>query len=186
MSLLTPADLQALGIGLDLTDAALQSVIDAEEAEIVRRFGPNYPGPQTDTVLGRRGASLFLRRAIESVTSIVSYLYLGDTAPVTLVAADYLIWNDEGRIQCVPTGPNGYGHWGERATVVYVPADDTSLRKSVLAQLVGIGVKQSAPGGGGSVSGLGFSVGTSGGSSSAASGIDPRSAAYARLSWLSQ
>lgn len=188
MSLLTPADLQALGIGLDLDTAALQGVIDAEEAELVRRFGPNYPGPQTETVLGRRGASLFLMRAIESVTSIVSYLYLGDTVPVTLVAADYLIWNDEGRVQRVPTGPNAAAYWGERATVVYVPFDDTALRKSVLVQLVGIGVAQSASSeSGGSVSGLGFSVGASSSNGSSAGGAsDPRSAAYARLSWLSQ
>jgi hypothetical protein len=185
MSLLTPADLQALGIGLDLTDAALQSVIDAEEAELVRRFGPNYPGPQTETVSGRRVASLYLKRAIVSVTSITEYLFLGDTAPVTLVAGDYLIWNEEGRIQRVPTGPNGAGHWGYRATVVYVPADDTVLRKSVLTELVRIGVEQPATSGTGeSVSGLTFSIGKS--VSGAPTYTMQRAAAYARLGWLSQ
>lgn len=185
MSLLAPADVQALGIGLDLSDAALQSVIDAEEAEIVRRFGPNYPGPQTETVRGRRVPSLYLKRAILSVTSVVEYLFLGDTNPTTLTAQDYFVWPDEGRLERISTGTYGAFHWGERAIVVYVPADDTSLRKSVLTELIRVSTEQAGSSGGGeSVAGLGFSVGKS---VSGGSTFDTqRSAAYARLGWLSQ
>lgn len=182
-SLLTPADLQALGIGLDLSTSALQSVIDAEEAELNRRFG-TVAGPIVESLKGGR-KSLYLKRAVTSITSIVEYLYLGDIAPVALTTLDYYVWNDEGRIERVPWGSTASSCWGGLAVVTYVPTDDTSLRKSVLTELVRIGTEQPASSGTGeSVAGLGFSVGKS---VSGGSTFDTqRSAAYARLGWLSQ
>lgn len=181
MTLLTPAQAQARGVGLGVDDATLASIIAAEEAEIVRRFGANAPGPVTETLAGGQ-QSLYLKRAIASVTSVAESLYLGDPAPQTLTSAGYVVWADEGRLQRIY---DFYGSvcWGPLVTVVYVPVDDTSLRTSVLAELVRIATEQTA--GSGQISGLGYSVSV-GGAGDGADWQRQRGAQYARLGWLTR
>jgi hypothetical protein len=178
MSLLTIAQAQALGAGIGLSDADLQVVIDREEAELVRRFGANYVAltPVSETVHGE-GKSIYLKRQIGSVSSIVEYIYLGDTAPATLVAADYYAWLDEGRIERIDA------RWGRVVVVSYIPVDDSELRRMVLIELVRIATEQSTAGG--SVSGLSFSIGSSG-DTTGAGWAAQREAQYARLGWLSR
>lgn len=176
MSLLTPAQAQAQGVGLGLDDATLAGIIAAEEAEIVRRFGANAPGPVVETLRGG-GKSLYLKRALASVTSVVETLVLGDTVSTTLTTYDYYPWLPEGRLERLDA------LWGALVVVTYVPADDTSLRTSVLLELVRIATEQTA--GGGSVSGLGYSI-TSAGSADGSAWQRQRGAQYARLGWLSQ
>lgn len=172
MSLLTPAEVQAYGVGLALSTSDLQTVIDQEEAEIVRRFG-SAAGARTETVRGG-ASSIFLKRAISSVSAVSEYYYLGDTA-TALASTDYYVWGDEGRIERILTA----GKWGALISVTYTPVDDTLLRKSVLLDLIRIATEQ--PTSGESVSGLSFSIGASGGDT--AGYIDQRAAAYARLGW---
>lgn len=137
MSLITPADVNALNAGGGLSDASLQDIIDREEAEIIRRFGANYPGPITVTRPGGQ-KSIYLSRTIGTITSIVEYLFLGDTAPTTLTTTDYFVWTDQGRVERVMTGRK----WGAYVTVVYTPQDDTNLRKQVLIEIVRIGANK--------------------------------------------
>lgn len=173
MSLLTIAEVQALGIGVGLSDATLQSIIDREESELTRLFG-DASAARTETTKGG-GCSVFLRRAISSVSSISEYYYMGDTATV-LIATDYYVWGDEGRIERISTASK----WGALVAVTYTPVDDTNLRKSVLLELIRIGSEESVSGGE-SVSGLGFSVGAT---STASALTNPRAALYARMGWL--
>jgi hypothetical protein len=186
MSLLTIAQAHALGVGLSLTDADLQIILDREEAELVRRFGPVYVAatPISETVQGG-GRSIYLKRGIGTVSSIVEYLYPGDTAPVTLVAADYFIWASEGRIERVPYGSTAANQWGKVVTVSYIPTDDRDLWRMVLIELVRIATEQTATSGGGGVSGLGFSV-RDGDTSAGADWGSLRGAQYARIGWLSR
>lgn len=177
MTLLTAADAQALGVGLGLDPALLQSIIDAEEAEIVRRFGVAAAGITEPTA--PRGDSLYLRRPVASVMSITEYQYVGDPAPLTRVAADYFVWPSEGRIERAAASLP----WGRICTVVYMPADDSSLRKTVLLELTRIATEQDAAAGG-SVSGLGYSISAPSGVS-AQTATQARSAQYARLGWRS-
>lgn len=152
MSLITPADAQALGIGLDLSDAALQAVIDREETEIVRRFGANYTDASTtiaESVM-IKGPSVYLRRAILSVSSVSEVTLVGGYTRV-LVATDYYAWIGTPRVQRLLMG----GWFGDRVDVVYVPQDDTNLRKSVLLELIRIGSDQQTSG---VVAGLGFKL----------------------------
>ncbi len=180
MSLLTTAQAQALGVGLALSDADLQVVLDREEAELVRWFGAVYTGAAiAETVRGGM-RTIKLKRKIASVSSIIESAYLGDTAPVTLVAADYYVWASEGRIERVPYGMTAAVQWGRVVTVSYVPTDDRDLWRMVLAELVRISTEQPASSGG-SVSGLSFSIG---GSSSGSSFEAQRAQAYARIGWL--
>jgi len=152
VSLITPADVNAINAGGGLSDADLQAVIDREEAEIVRRFGANYPGPITVTRPGGQ-KSIYLGRAIGSITSINEYYYLGDTAPTTLTSADYFVWAGQGRLERIGSACK----WGAYAIVVYVPTDDTDLRVQVMLELVRIATNQKMAG---TVSGYGFSVET--------------------------
>lgn len=137
MSLLTTDDVTGRGIGASLSTFVLQGIIDDEEAELVRRFGANREdAPITETVQGGC-KSLGFRRALESVTSVVEYAYLGDTAPLTLVAnTDYYVWPTEGRIERLGQ------HWGPAVRVVYTPVDDTALRRNVLLELIRVAVSQ--------------------------------------------
>lgn len=179
MSLLTPAELQALGVGEGLSTSSLQALIDYEEAEIVRRFGA-HTASITEPVMPT-GRSLYLRRPVSSVTSITEYLYVGDPQPATRAAADYYVWGDEGRIERAAASQG----WGAVCVVVYTPADDQSLRKSVLIELV----RLSADGGG--VAGGEETIQDAGGrvtfkAASSAEQVAARSAQYERLGrWMS-
>ncbi len=175
-SLVSLADVRALSADGGLSDSDLQAVIDREEAELVRRFGA-HAGPLAETVRGG-GCSLYLARAIDSVTSITEALYLGDPAPQTVSATDYYVWGSEGRIARLAGA--GVIRWGPVATVTYTPVDQTDLRKQVLIELVRLATAQDV---GGTVSGLGYRV-TGAGSTDAWERA--RSREYARLGWLSR
>jgi hypothetical protein len=178
VSLLTPTDAQAMGAGLSLTTAELQTVIDREEAELIRLFGAHYDGTAVTEQATGGGSSLYLKRAIGTVSSVAEYYYLGDTA-TTLAATDYHVWSEEGRISRLPE----YARWGRLVTVVYTPQDDRNLRRMVLIELVRIATEQSTAGG--SVGGLSFSIG-GGGDTTGAGWKAQREAQYARLGWLSR
>lgn len=132
MSLLTAEQVQALGIGRTLSIGSLQSLIDREEAELVRLYGANYAAaPITETRPGRAW-NIFTTRAIASITSVVESAIVGDTAPTTLTTTDYYSWPGQGRLMRLPEGVT----WGAVVAVTYTPVDDTSLRTSVLLDLI--------------------------------------------------
>jgi hypothetical protein len=132
VSLLDTADARAL-ITTALTDVDLETVIDREEAEMIRLFGPHGDGTITtvETVEGKRRRDLLLSRPIASVTSVVEYLMIGDPAQ-TLTTAGYFVWPGQGRLTRLPTGTC----WGAYAIVTYAPANDQALRQSVLIDLL--------------------------------------------------
>lgn len=132
MSLTTILEVRAL-VSTGLSDADLQTVIDRIEAEITAKIGaPQTDALATELVRTLRGAgeNLFLPTEIHSVTSIVE-----DTASLT--ATEYQVWSG-GVIERLPLG----AHWGDRVVVTYKPADDRSLRKSVVIDLVRLALNQ--------------------------------------------
>lgn len=183
MSLLTIAQAQAVGVGLGLSDADLQVILDREEALLVRMFGAVYTGAAIAETTQGGGRSIYLKRGIGTVASIIEYLYAGDTAPVTLIATDYFVWSSEGRIERVPYGTTAASRWGGVVTVSYIPTDDRDLWREVLIELVRISTEE--PSAGGSVAGLGFSV-SAGGARASSSASSSRGAALARIGWLSR
>lgn len=172
MSLITPADVRALNADGGLSDSALQALIDREETELIRRFGA-HTGSRAEIVRGGL-PSLYLSRPVETVTSVVESLYLGDANPQTLAATDYYIWSEQGRLQRINTGRV----WGAVVTVTYTPQDQTALRTQVLIELVRIASAQDT---GGSVSGLGYSIS---GAGSTQAWECARQLQYNRLGWL--
>jgi len=163
----TTTEVNALGAGGGLSDVNLQTIIDREEAEMVRRFGA-HSGSRAEVVKGG-GVNVFTRRPIASITSITQVEYLGDTATTTLTTADYYPWLSEGRIQHL------WGGFGPAVTVTYTPVSEDDLRKAVLIELVRVGVSQDT---GQAVSGLGYSIS---GSKGAGDWNAQRERIYARL-----
>lgn len=134
MALLT-ADEVRDHVESDLVDDALQRIIDAADAEIIRRLGAL--ASQTEVIPGD-GLFIYLARKASSVTSIteryaVSGFSLSDLA---LAASDYDLLDDGYRIERLTTGTNAASRWNGQATVVYVPQDRTAERKMLLVQLV--------------------------------------------------
>ncbi len=136
MSLLSVTEAREL-LKTGLNDAGLQRVIDREEAWIVRNFGAHYVDTNTTVVetlmLETAGESLFLRRVIASLSSIVE-------DGVTLAAADYRLWGGQGRVERLPAGTR----WLPRVviTVTYVPFNDNELRKEAVIDLARLALER--------------------------------------------
>lgn len=114
----------------DLADAALQRILDAEEGEIVRRYGPHTEATET-----LRGGDrlLFLARPATAISEVVETVGVVDTV---LDAADYRLWDGGRCLERLTTGSIPSLYWAERVSVAYVPADQSAQRKLVLVQLV--------------------------------------------------
>lgn len=173
MSLITVAEIQALGADGGLTDEQLQFVIDREEAELVRRYG--YPtGSRTETIDGYDRA-VFTKRRISSVSAVTETYALGDTATTLTANTDYYVRAELGMIIRLPE----YIRWARLVTVTYTPVDDSNLRKQVLVELVRLTTNQDT---GSTISGLGYSI--SGGPKDTLAWQANRESLYARLAGL--
>lgn len=140
MSLLTAGELR-LQVQSGLSNSDLQTIIDREEAEVIRRYGAHYADAVTTIteVCSGGQCSIFLKRRIGSVSSITEAQSLGGTQS-TLTSTQYHIVANEGRIIRLSEGTR----WGRYVSVSYVPADDTALRKQVLIELVRQALEQTA------------------------------------------
>ena len=180
MSLITPADVTAV-LSTDLDSAALQSIIDREEAEMVRRFGANADGVTAFTeTFTLTGADIFTSRPISSLTSISVVAYVG-ASPSTLATSQYYRVPPLNQIRISPFLTDSF------VTVTYVPANDQALRKQVLLDLVRLAMEQFSTSTGkvsglgtGKVSGLGFSIERGGGASASDRNVQ-REQLYSRL-----
>jgi hypothetical protein len=145
-TLLTPATLRA-HVESDLSDAALQLILDASEAEIISRGGPHATA--TEVVVGV-GSQAFLSRPAASFTTVTEVL--GATSTV-LAANDYRLWFGGQILERLADGTNPSATWGDRVTIVYVPASQVAQRTLVLVQLAKLaiafsGLKTEGVGGG--------------------------------------
>lgn len=139
-SLLTPTQFRGHQ-ATSVSDSALQDIIDAEESEIVSRYGPhashvdNFWDPTP-------GPFLFPLRPIQSITSIVETLvWMPDMVGFaettwTLDASDYELAAGGKEIRRLLTGTHGRFRWGQRVVATYVPVAETAKRLLALVNLV--------------------------------------------------
>lgn len=134
MSLLTVAEARVL-VKTGLSDPDLQAIINREEALVTDLYGAHYVDANTTVVesLSGGGASLFLRRPLTSVTSIVE-------DGVTLTADDYRVWGKQGRIERLPVGTKWLA--GVVIAVTCVPYNDNERRKAAIIELVRLTVQR--------------------------------------------
>jgi len=127
-TLLTPAQLRE-HVETDLSDGALQRILDSEEAEIVGRYGAHATA--SEMLAGDHKPLLILARDAASITAITETVADVDTA---LAADDYRLWPG-GRLERLSDGTHPASTWGDRVAVTYVPADQVAQRSLVLVNL---------------------------------------------------
>lgn len=140
MSLVSIDEVRAL-VSTDLNSVDLQTLIDRVEAEITEKIGEPYDGSTiTESIRGHDQYSIFTKRPIESVSSIVDYQYLTSSTGTTLVSGTtYHAWVDSGEIRRL-----GGLAFGERVEVTYIPKDQRSKRKSAIIDLVRLELSRTA------------------------------------------
>lgn len=115
-----------------LSDAAVQVILDACEAEVSRFAGSATSDQETFTASGVRLLPLSRRHA--SITTIVERRLLSSD-PVTLAAND---WREVGsyRLLRLASGTNPASCWGAEVAISYVPEVDAALRNRVTLDLI--------------------------------------------------
>lgn len=127
----------------DLSDDALQRILDSEDAEITKRTGV-HTGTVTETFAGG-DLLLFVGRPISAITSVTEYVggYLSGEVETVLAADDYRIWGSGRYIQRLSSGTNSRVLWGERVQVIYTPRIETAERVLVLINLCKLAIRYS-------------------------------------------
>jgi hypothetical protein len=115
----------------DLTDPALQILLDASEIEIVRYAG--HPTTQVEWLSG--GQYIYLYRPASAIVSITETILSSGTV-TTLATDDWELSPDGFLLRRLDTGTNPYSHWHGRVAVTYTPLDDEALRKAVQLDLI--------------------------------------------------
>ncbi len=130
-SMLSPDDIREFEPAPELSDEALQLLIDAAEAEIVR-----YAGAPDSAVewIGGGQQLITLSRPAASITSIVEHA--DRAAPVTLVGDDYELDPTGFLVYRKSTGTHPHWRWCGRVVVTYAPVGDAAIRAGVEVDLV--------------------------------------------------
>tara|TARA_Y100000310_G_C20400295_1_gene677080 strand:+ start:267 stop:794 length:528 start_codon:yes stop_codon:yes gene_type:complete len=134
MSELSIAELE-LQVDTDLTDIALQQIIDAVESDIDDFIGPvlnrvfEFDEVQLHTVLR-------LPSKASSIDSIVEYTSSrSDPTKTTLASNDYELSTNGWEIRRLSDGTNARSTWGWHLIVQFDQAEDLDRRKQVAIQL---------------------------------------------------
>lgn len=147
-----PALLDVAGLRSHITtslgDAALQALLDGNQAAIEERYG-DLVTPRVDVRLGERnGRFLYLSPRAKSV-SLVRELYTdflanqyvvldgptGTWPTVDYTRSDWMLHDDGYVLERLLTGTHPADHWEQRIEVTYLPIDNTSQRVLCLVAL---------------------------------------------------
>ncbi len=119
----------------DLSNDAIQLLIDDAEEEVIARFGAH--AAQTEILEGG-GPYLFPRRPISAITTITETVEQTDTV---LVASDYEVQNNGWMIKRLTTGTNGQRIWAPEVEVIYTPVLSWDSRRRVIIDLVKLAIQ---------------------------------------------
>ena len=129
-SLITPTILKT-HVETDLDDEALQRIIDAEEMEIIQRFGAHTAQTQ-DFETEQLTNVIYPTRKVGTVSSIIERVGDIDTS---LDPDDYEVQSSGKRIDRLSTGTNPSRRWGDLVRLAYVPEAEAAKRIMVLIDL---------------------------------------------------
>jgi hypothetical protein len=148
MSLITPAVYKEHDPGTALGDDALQRIIDANEAYMVRVLGPHSRVGSPAVEIHNGGhAAVYPGQILGTVVS-VEERYGGDPTWYLLAASDYEVLNDGRMVRRLTTGTSARSTWGPYVRLTYVPADNLSERVAALLEMVGMDVTAGVSSGG--------------------------------------
>jgi hypothetical protein len=131
-TLLTPDDIREFEPAPELSDDALQLLLDAADAEIVRYAGD--PDSAVEWLVGGR-RDLVLSRPATAVASVVEHIG-GPSDPITLASDDYEADPTGYLLYRLGTGTHPRWRWWGRVAVTYTPTVDLAIRKGVEVDLV--------------------------------------------------
>ena len=131
-SLLTLEQVRSI-VETDLSDAALEIIVDAADADILSLYGP-HSGPISEIVQG--GAlRLFPRQTIETLTSVSEWGYGKAESEAVSVGSDAYQVRFEGRgVECLQR------YWAYNVKLTYTPVDQRAERRAVLVDMVKVDV----------------------------------------------
>lgn len=143
---LVSASLVRAQIPTRLSDSQLDAIIGREEAALIERYGAHYMDANTPIseshVQEEDGlsppASLFLRRAVLSVSSVSEKTEWTSSAVALAENTDYVVVAGQGWL--VRLG----GAWGRVVSVSYVPQDDRTKRSRIVVELVRLALARTA------------------------------------------
>jgi len=135
VSLISPAVYKEHDSGCVLGDDALQRIIDANEAYMVRKIGPHSRegSPVQERIQG--GSDLLTPR--QAVGHIVSVTEWWATWTQLLDVSDYEVLHDGLVLHRLMTGQNAAYHWGPYVDLAYVPRHNLEERILALLEMVG-------------------------------------------------
>ncbi len=139
MALLTVAELRQ-HLETDLSDQALQRLLDDADAAVVRHYGPHPPGPAVETHIGG-SKYVFLRQQAAAVQSITETVRGVTTV---LASNDYRVLGGGRYLERLTSGPNPRVYWGDFVTVTFEPYDDRPQRRRVIIDLVRLALEYNA------------------------------------------
>lgn len=125
----------------DLDSDAIQRLLNSEESEIARRFGP--VACQTDYFEGSvQGPRLWLSRRADTAQAIAVTETIFTTDTTLTLDTDFRFTHDGSGIERL-YGPILFS-WGWRVIATYAPLDDTARRIRVLIDLVKLCIQYNA------------------------------------------
>jgi hypothetical protein len=127
-------------VGTDLSETAVQRVLDAAESSVERSAG--NADAETEQMDATNSAKLTVSRRSVSVTSVAERTR-HSSDEVTLSSNDY---RKIGAITFLRlnSGDNPASFWGKEVTVVYVPEVDSELRERVTLDLCMYAIEHSS------------------------------------------
>lgn len=120
-------------VNTDLTPEAIQRILDAEDAVIVRRFGDHDAISTLERIESDSEQNVWLPRRINSVSAVTE----GDGVTQTALTVDtqYRVHADEGRVERLASLGTPI-NFLKIVDVTYAPEEDKAERKRVLTELV--------------------------------------------------
>lgn len=141
VSLLTTTQIREL-VETDLSDTALQMLIDDAEAEIVERYGAHAEdGAVTEQHVVNSGERwIFPRRKLDASEDVVVTRQVLGGVDVTTAGEDEYTTDSNGSVRLLASES-----WiGTLVTITYTPLTDAPRRRRVLADLVRLAIRYDA------------------------------------------
>jgi len=147
VSLITPAVYREHDPGVSLGDDALQRIIDANEAYMIRKIGP-HSREGSPAVEIHRGAYKVVAPA--QVVGVVSTVEESDDGRTwtTIATDDWILLDDGLSLTRLSGGTNSRSRWAPLVRVTYLPRHNLEERILGLLEMVGTDVSNGVASGG--------------------------------------
>ena len=124
----------------NLSDSALERLIDDADAEVVRYCGPHNQDGPVEEIFPGGSIRLFPNRAVESVEKVTETV---GAISMDLSPDDYRSWYGGRMLERLASGAHPRPYWGERVLLRYTPVSTDDQRRMGIIRLVQLGIQYS-------------------------------------------